>query len=98
MTYAKRKTAADTSSEYWLANYQQHTVPRQAVRNVIQALNAMPPEARRRQVESGRYRNFSPQEQDLLNLVAQVSPRGEPQNSADRNHPAALGLASQRVQ
>jgi hypothetical protein len=61
---------------------------------VIQALLAMPPEARRRQVESRRYSNFSPQERELLNQVAQVS-RGEPQRNADGTKPAVgLRLAS----
>ena len=49
------------------------TVPRQEVRNVIQALQAMPPDARRRQIESGRYNNFSPDEMELLRRVAQTS-------------------------
>jgi hypothetical protein len=98
-TLASHKTAGDTdSAKYWLSNYEQQTVPRQQVRNVIQALLAMPPEARRRQVESGRYRNFSPEEQELLNQVAQVSPREEPQKNVDRTTPAALRLASQQVQ
>jgi hypothetical protein len=83
-------TAGDIgSASYWLLNYQQRTVPRQQVRNVIQALLAMPPEARRRQIESGRYRNFSSEEQELLNQVAQVSPRGA-QKNADGANPVAL--------
>jgi hypothetical protein len=49
------------------------TVLRQEVRNVIEALQAMPPDARLRQIESGRYRNLSPQEQELLRRVAQAS-------------------------
>jgi hypothetical protein len=72
MTLANRKAAgAPDSVNYRLANYQQSAVPRQAVRNVIQALLAMPPEARRRQIESGRYQNFSPEERELLSQVAQ---------------------------
>lgn len=99
VTFANHKTAGDTSSaKYWLSNYQQRTVPRQEVRNVIQALLAMPPEARRRQIESGRYQNFSPEEQDLLNQVAQASPRGEPQKNADGTKSPALWLASRQVQ
>ena len=99
MKFVSHKTAGDTDSpKYWLSNYQQHTVPRQEVRNVIQALLAMPPEARRRQIESGRYRNFSLGEQELLNHVAQVPPREEPQKNADQTRPAALRLASQQVQ
>jgi hypothetical protein len=45
---------------------------RQQVRNVIQAFQAMPPDARRRQIESGLYRTFTPEEQDLLRNVAQL--------------------------
>jgi hypothetical protein len=90
MTSVSHKTAGDIgSAHYWLLNYQQRTVPRQQVRNVIQALLAMPPEARRRQIESGKYRNFSPQEQELLNQVAQVPPR-EAQKNADGAKPVAL--------
>jgi hypothetical protein len=99
MRFASHKTTGDTdSAKYWLSNYQQHTVPRQEVRNVIQALLAMPPEARRRQIESGRYRNFSPEEQELVSYVAQVSPREEPQKNVDGTKPATLRLASQQVQ
>jgi hypothetical protein len=58
----------------------------------------MPPEARRRQIESGRYRNFSPAEQQLLNQVAQVSPRTETQDNADGTKPSAFRLASQQAQ
>jgi hypothetical protein len=36
------------------------------VENVIRALRGMPPDARQRQLESGRYGNLSPEE---LNLV-----------------------------
>ena len=49
------------------------TAARPEVRNVIRALEAMPPEARRRQIESGRYRNLAPEEQDLLRRVALTS-------------------------
>jgi len=95
MTFTSHKTAGDAgSAKYWLSNYQQKTVPRQEVRNVIQALLAMPPEARRRQIESGRYQNFSSEELERLNQVAQVSPR-EPQKNTDGTKPAALRLASQ---
>ncbi len=40
---------------------------RPAVRNVIGALRAMPPDARERQLNSGRYDNFAPEERELLN-------------------------------
>jgi hypothetical protein len=39
---------------------------RPAVRNVIQALRAMPPDARQRQLNSGRYHNLSPEELDFV--------------------------------
>jgi len=94
-TFATHNAAGDASSaNYWLSNYQLRTVPRQEVRNVVQALLAMPPEARRRQIESGRYRSFSPEEQELLNQVGQVSLR-EPQKNADGAQPVVLGLTSQ---
>jgi hypothetical protein len=44
---------------------------RPAVRNAIGALRAMPPEARERQLNSGRYDGFSPQERELLGSVAE---------------------------
>jgi hypothetical protein len=96
-TFASHRTAGDSgSAKYWLANYQQHMVPRQAVRNVIQALLAMPPEARRRQIESGRYRDFSQEEQEFLNQVAQgVGRVGESPKKADEMKPEGLRLASQ---
>jgi hypothetical protein len=53
-------------------NAEQFAGQRREVQNVIQALQAMPPEAQRRQIESGRYSNFSPEELDLLRSVAQL--------------------------
>lgn len=44
---------------------------RPAVANAIQALRAMPPDARQRQLESGRYANFSAEERELLNNASQ---------------------------
>jgi hypothetical protein len=46
---------------------------RPEVRNVLRALQAMPPEARQRQIESGRYRNLAPEEQALIRRVALTS-------------------------
>jgi Protein of unknown function (DUF3106) len=40
---------------------------RPAVRNAIEALRAMPPDARKRQLNSDRYSDFSPEERRLLN-------------------------------
>ena len=46
---------------------------RPAVRNAIAALRAMPPAARERQLNSGRYASFSPEERELLTKVSQSS-------------------------
>jgi hypothetical protein len=43
-------------------------------RNAIRALRAMPPEVRERQLNSGRYDNFSPEERELLNHASQPPP------------------------
>lgn len=51
------------------ANSAQQDIPsglRPVVRNVIQALRAMPPDARQRRLASGRYDSFSPEEQQVL--------------------------------
>lgn len=45
---------------------------RQAVRNAIESLRAMPPQARQRAIESGRFSQFSPQERQVLNNAAQL--------------------------
>jgi len=47
---------------------------RPAVRNVIRALRAMPPDARQRQLNSGRYHNLSPQELEFVVKATQPSP------------------------
>jgi len=46
---------------------------RPAVRNVIQALRAMPPDARQRQLNSGRYHSLSPQELEFVTNATQPS-------------------------
>lgn len=43
-----------------------------AVRNAIQSLRAMPPQARQRAVDSGRFNDFSPQERQILNNAARL--------------------------
>ena len=48
--------------------------PRPEVRNAIRTLQAMPPAARQRQIDSGMYSSFSPQERQMLRTVAQVQP------------------------
>jgi hypothetical protein len=44
---------------------------RPAVRNAIEAMRAMPPDARDRQLNSGRYDDFSPEERELLRSASQ---------------------------
>jgi len=46
---------------------------RPAVRNVIQALRAMPPDARQRQLNSGRYHSLSPEELEFVTNATQPS-------------------------
>jgi len=43
-----------------------------AVRNAIQSLRAMPPDARDRAIQSGRFSSFSPQERQMLNKAAHL--------------------------
>ena len=45
---------------------------RQAVKNAIQTLRAMPPDARQHEIESGRFSQFSPQERQVLNNAAHL--------------------------
>jgi len=45
---------------------------RQAVRNAIQTLRAMPPEARQREIQSGRFSQFSPQERQMLDNASNL--------------------------
>ena len=47
---------------------------RPELRNAIEALRAMPPEARERQLNSGRYDAFSPEERKLLNNDSRLAP------------------------
>ena len=62
----KTDTASD-AAHYRLAFTMQELPPaRKEVQNVILALRAMPPDARQRQIDSGRYTNFSPEEIELL--------------------------------
>jgi hypothetical protein len=59
--------AASDEAHYRLAFTMQELPPaRKEVQNVILALRAMPPDARQRQIDSGRYSNFSPEEIDLV--------------------------------
>lgn len=67
------------------ADSQFHSLPpqrQQAVRNAIQSLRAMPPAARERAIQSGRFSNFSSQERQILSNAARLplapaQPNGE---------------------
>jgi hypothetical protein len=57
-----------TPSNYRVANSnkQNNTALRPAVQNAMRALREMPPFARQREIETGRYSHFSPEEKKLL--------------------------------
>ena len=66
--------ASQTATSYGPAS---HSIPpireqRPAVQNVVRALRAMPPAARERQLASGRYNGFSPQEMKFVRYAADV--------------------------
>jgi hypothetical protein len=52
---------------------------RRAVHNAIGTLRAMPPNVRQREVESGRFSQFSPQERQILNDAARLPLAPAPQ-------------------
>jgi hypothetical protein len=64
--------AAGTASNYRSTGATMHQLPptRPEVQNVIRALRAMPPAARQRQIDSGRYSNLSSQELELVKYAA----------------------------
>ncbi|MGB8768913.1 MAG: hypothetical protein WCC92_04820, partial [Candidatus Korobacteraceae bacterium] len=47
---------------------------RPEVHNVIRALRGMPPEARQREIDSGRYSNLTPEELKLAKYAADLPP------------------------
>jgi len=59
----------------------------QAVRNAIQTLRAMPPEARQREIQAGRFSQFSPQERQVLNDAAQLPLAPAPSQSQPSDQP-----------
>jgi hypothetical protein len=73
-TASTYKTYTDTDvAHYRLAFTMQELPPaRKEVQNVILALRAMPPDVRQRQIESGRYRSFSPEEIELLRSTSHI--------------------------
>jgi hypothetical protein len=71
-----RRPAANYGAAMSGASYRPASADRQLpsmrpeVRNVIRALRAMPPQARRQQIDSGRYSDLSPQELKLVRDAA----------------------------
>jgi hypothetical protein len=45
---------------------------RQAMQNAVNALRTMPPGARERAIQSGRFSQYSPQEQEMLRGVSKL--------------------------
>jgi hypothetical protein len=69
--YAPRGTTA-SSSNYQAAHFSQKLPPaRQEVRNAMRAASHMPPSAFQRRIDSGRYSDLTPEEQELVNNAAQ---------------------------
>lgn len=66
---------------------------RQAVRNAIESLRAMPPGARQREIESGRFSQFSPQERQILSGASRL-PLAPAEN--EPTQPAPPNSGSQR--
>src|SRR5712691_3740681 len=62
----------------------------QAVRNAIQTLRAMPPDARQREIQAGRFSQFSPQERQMLNDAAHL-PLAPNEPSAPSAEPPRTG-------
>jgi hypothetical protein len=67
-------TDADTGATHYRLAFTMQELPpaRKEVQNVILALRAMPPDARRMQIDSGRYRSFSPEEIELLRSSSHI--------------------------
>lgn len=66
---------APVASNHQLINPTTSQLPsglRPAVRNAIQALRAMPPDARQRQLNSGRYHSLSPEELEFVTNATQL--------------------------
>ena len=74
-------SATITSSNYRSPHPAAQPLPplRPEVQNVIRALRGMPPDARQREIDSGRYSNLSPQELNLAKYAANLPPvKGNP--------------------
>ena len=66
-----------------------------AVRSAIESLRAMPPAAREREIQSGRFSQFSPQEKQILNDAARLPLAPAPGESTG-NQPEPQNPGSQR--
>jgi len=68
--------AMGAASNYRPANGKMHQLPppRREVQNVIRALRDMPPDARQREIDSGRYGNLSPQELEFAKYASDLPP------------------------
>jgi len=71
--YATRASAGPSSS-YRPTSTSRELPLRPEVQNVIRALRAMPPAARQRQIDSGRYSNLTPKELDIVRYAADLPP------------------------
>ena len=72
--YATHASAGTSSSYRPALTARQLPAPRPEVQNVIRALRAMPPAARERQIDSGRYSNLSPKELEFVRYAASIPP------------------------
>lgn len=63
---------------------------RQAVRNAIESLRAMPPGVRQREIDSGRFSQFSPQERQILSGAARL-PLAPAENESSQPAPPNSG-------
>jgi len=74
--YPARPIASTSSSNYQSASptARQFQSLRPEVQNVIRALRAMPPAARERQIDSGRYGNLTPKELDIVRYAVNLPP------------------------
>lgn len=62
-----------------------------AVRSAIDTLRAMPPQARQREIESGRFSQFSPDEKQILNNATRL-----PLAPAPEENPSQQNTGSRR--
>ena len=68
---------------------------RQAVRNAIESLRAMPPGVRQREIDSGRFSQFSPQERQILSGASRL-PLAPSENESAQPQPPPQDDGQQR--